>query len=53
MGGCKLLYSLGVKSSAWWKDVNRLFWEDNETGLREGFVRKLGSGEGTSFWTDC
>lgn len=40
------------KLSVWWKDLCRMYWGINASGLRGSYCKKLGKGEGTSFWID-
>lgn len=42
----------GHKVSVWRKDLCRMYWGVNGNGLRGSFYKKLGRGEGTSFWSD-
>lgn len=41
-----------VKASIWWKDLCRLYWGGSESGMRDSFLKNLGSGEDTLFWSD-
>lgn len=40
------------KVSIWWKDLCHLYWGIDGVGLRGSFCKKLGKGDGTSFWGD-
>ncbi|KAL8529791.1 hypothetical protein ACS0TY_007014 [Phlomoides rotata] len=40
------------KSSLWWKDLSKLYWDIHGEEIRKEFYKSVGNGNSTLFWHD-